>query len=65
MERKSKITKAVLFSLADQSGYIKKQGRSTPTLRITENGTIYRADTDLTLCRSMTVSEAAKALGLS
>jgi hypothetical protein len=50
--------------MADERGMIRKPGRKTPTLHISEDGTITRADTDLTLCRAMTVTEAFKTLGI-
>jgi hypothetical protein len=61
---KNKVTRKTLRAMSDKSGFICKPGQTTPKLRITEDGTIYRADTDLTLCRSMSVSEAAKTLGI-
>ena len=61
---KNKVTRKTLREMADKNGMIYKAGQSTPKIRITEDGTIYRADTDLTLCRAMSVSEAAKTLGL-
>jgi hypothetical protein len=48
--------------MCDENGMICKPGQTTPKLRITEDGTIYRADTDLTLCRAMNLTEAARAL---
>lgn len=44
--------------------YLYREGNVYPTLHISEDGTITRADTDLTLCRKMTVAEAYKALNL-
>ena len=61
---KTKITRAALRAMSDKNGMICKPGQKTPKIRITEDGTIYRADTDLTLCRAMSVTEAAKTLGL-
>jgi hypothetical protein len=61
---KNKVTRKTLRAMADGNGYIRKPGQSTAKLRITEDGAIYRADTDLTICRSMSVSEAARTLGL-
>ena len=61
---KNKITRKTLREMSDKNGMICKPGQTTPKLRITEDGTIYRADTDLTLCRSMSVTEATKTLGL-
>jgi hypothetical protein len=60
----NKLTRKSLRAMADERGYICRIGKSTPVIRITEDGTIYRADTDLTICRSMTLSDAAKALKL-
>jgi hypothetical protein len=60
----NKLTRKSLRAMADERGNICRIGKSTPIIRITEDGTIYRADTDLTLCRSMTLSDAAKALKL-
>jgi hypothetical protein len=57
------VTRKTLHAIADKQGYIRKAGQVGPKLRITEDGTIYRADTDLTLCRAMTLREAAKVLG--
>jgi hypothetical protein len=59
-----KLTSATLRAMCDKNGMIRKLGQTTPKLQITEDGTIYRADTDLTLCRAMTLAEAAKALNL-
>ena len=61
---KTKVTRKTLRAMADKNGLIRKPGQATAKLRITEDGTIYRADTDLTICRSMSVSEAAKTLGM-
>ena len=58
----SKMTIKALRAMADEKGYIFKKGRKTPTLRISEDGTIYRADVDLALARRMTCKEAAAAL---
>jgi hypothetical protein len=60
----NKVTRKTLREMSDKNGLICKPGQTTPKLRITEDGTIYRADTDLAICRSMSVSEAAKTLGL-
>jgi hypothetical protein len=60
----NKLTRKSLRTMADERGYICRIGKSTPVIRITEDGTIYRADTDLTICRSMTLADAAKALKL-
>lgn len=57
-------TRKELRSMADERGYIRKPNRKRPTLHISEDGTITRADTDLTLCRAMTVTEAFKTLGI-
>jgi hypothetical protein len=57
-----KITRKQLREMADSNGYIARKGSKTPKLRITEDGTIYRADVDLSIARSMTLSEAAKCL---
>ena len=51
-----------LKALADNQGFIFRKGRKNPTLKICEDGTILRADTDLSLCRAMTCKEAAKSL---
>ena len=53
-----------LREMADERGFIYKPNRKTPTLKIYEDGTILRADTDLTLCRAMTCKEAARALNI-
>jgi hypothetical protein len=58
----AKMTRKTLRAMADENGFIRKPGQRTAKLRITEDGTIYRADTDLGLCRAMTVAEAAKCL---
>jgi hypothetical protein len=55
-------TRKQLRELADEQGYIRKPGRKNPTLKIYEDGTIVRADADQSLCRAMTVKEAAQAL---
>lgn len=55
-------TRKHLFAMADERGYIRRPGLKNPTLHISEDGTITRADTDLTLCRAMTVSEAVHTL---
>ena len=57
-----KLTRKTLRAMCDENGMICKPGQTTPKLRITEDGTIYRADTDLTLCRAMNLTEAARAL---
>jgi len=57
-------TRKSLFLLADSKGYIRLAGRKNATLHISEDGTITRADTDLTLCKSMTVKEAYKCLNI-
>lgn len=56
-------TRKQLREMADERGFICGKGRKTPTLHISEDGTITRADTDLSLCRAMTVTEAFKSLG--
>ncbi len=60
---KNKVTRKTLFAMS-VNGMIFKAGQKNAKLRIMEDGTIYRADADLTVCRSMTVAEAAKTLGL-
>jgi hypothetical protein len=57
-----KITRKQLREMADSKGYIARKGSKTPKLRITEDGTIYRADVELSIARKMTLSEAAKCL---
>lgn len=64
MSNANKVTRKTLRAMSDKNGMICKPGQTTAKLRITEDGTIYRADTDLTLCRAMSVAEAAKTLGL-
>jgi hypothetical protein len=56
-------TRKQLFAMADEKGFIYSPGRKTPTLWIHEDGTILRADTDLSLCIKMTVAEAFQTLG--
>lgn len=58
------ITRAILRSMSDKDGFICKPGHKKPKIRITDDGTIYRADTDLTICKAMTLVDAAKALGI-
>ena len=56
-----------LRSIGTQVGsghYLYREGRAYPTLHISEDGTITRADIDLTLARAMTVAEAYKTLNL-
>ena len=53
-----------LREMADDNGFICKKDRKTPTLKITEDGTIFRADVRLDLANKMNCKEAAKALGL-
>ena len=50
-----------LMSLSD-NGIIDRHGTK---VKIWPDGTITRADTDLTLCRSMSVKETVKALKLT
>ena len=57
-------TRRHLQSLADKDGFLYRKNRKRPTLKIYEDGSIVRADTDLTLCRDLTVTEAYKALGI-
>jgi len=57
-------TRKALKKLADDSGFLYRKGLKRPTLHISEDGTITRADTDLALCRAMTVAEAFKTLGI-
>lgn len=64
MTATAKVTRKTLRSMSDSKGFICKPGQKTPKLLITEDGTITRADTDLGICRAMSVSEAAKTLGL-
>ena len=59
-----RITRKVLREMADENGYLYKKGQKKPKLRIFEDGTIIRVDTDLTLCRVMTVSESLKVLDI-
>lgn len=59
-----RITRKTLREMADENGYLYKKGQRKPKLRIFEDGTIIRADTDLTLCNAMTVSEALKVLDI-
>ena len=53
-------TRKTLRKMADSKGFIFRPGRKTPTIRIWEDGTITRADVDLTLCRAMSVRDAFK-----
>ena len=62
VETNTRKTRKQLREMADEQGYIRKAGRKTPTLHISEDGTITRADVDLALCNAMTVTEAFKAL---
>ena len=55
-------TRKQLREMADEQGYIRKAGRKTPTLHISEDGTITRADVDLALCNAMSVTDAFRAL---
>lgn len=50
---------------ADSNGLLYRKGRKTPTLKIYEDGTIIRADIDLTITKAMTLAEARKALGVA
>ena len=52
-----------LREMADDRGYICAKGRKTPSIRITEDGTILRADVRLDLATPMTCKQAAKVLG--
>jgi len=60
-----KHTIKTLQALADKNGNLFCKGRKTPTLRIFPDGTIVRADTDLTICKKMTVAQAVKTLALA
>ena len=51
-----------LREMADDRGYICAKGRKTPSIRITEDGTILRADVRLDLATPMTCKQAAKVL---
>jgi len=53
-----KLNRKALHEMADSSGLIYKPGRKKPILHISDDGTITRADTNLDLCRAMTVREA-------
>ena len=63
-----KQTRKHLRSLGVATGgghYLYRKGHVFPVIHISEDGTITRADTDLTLCKAMTVSEAYKTLEIS
>lgn len=68
MPRKEKnsctTTRRDLRRMADRRGFIYRKGRKTPSVRIFKDGTIIRADADLSLCKPMKVWEAARLLGL-
>jgi len=54
----NKLNRKALREMADSNGLIYKPGRKKPILHISDDGTITRADTNLDLCRAMTVREA-------
>lgn len=58
-------TRKHLRSLADEQGFLYRRGLVNPTVKIYEDGSLIRADVDLTIARNMTVAEAYKALGLN
>ena len=60
-----KHTIKTLQAIADQNGNLFRKGNKTATLRIFPDGSILRVDTDLTICKKMTVAEAVKTLKLA
>jgi len=60
-------TRKHLRSIGVRTGaghYVYRKGLVHPTIHISEDGTITRADTELHLCNAMTVAEAYQALNL-
>jgi hypothetical protein len=65
MNARTTLTRATLRAMADARGYVCKRGGKRPTLRICEDGTIYRADVELHLTKRMTLRQAAQALHIN